>query len=115
MTTGSPRRLLARNSGAFAPSACAIVPLRKENHMSQKGGVLCVTANFARRRQLRVINRKAQVEHITSVPGSESGRASARTRGGISKLIAFVALRLITSEYLVGWITGKSAGFSPLR
>ena len=35
--------------------------------------------------------------------------------GGTSRPSAFAVLRLITSSYLVGACTGRSAGFSPLR
>jgi hypothetical protein len=35
--------------------------------------------------------------------------------GGTSRQSAFAVLRLITSSYLVGFCTGRSAGFSPLR
>jgi hypothetical protein len=42
-------------------------------------------------------------------------RAMANTPGGMVRPRAFAALRLMTSSNLVGWITGKSAGFSPLR
>ena len=35
--------------------------------------------------------------------------------GGMSRPSALAVLRLITSSYLVGACTGRSAGFSPLR
>src|SRR5262249_21408288 len=43
--------------------------------------------------------------------------ASARpsTAGGIVRPSSLAVLRLITSSYLVGACTGRSAGFSPLR
>src|SRR5262249_42005275 len=44
---------------------------------------------------------------------TSSVRAS--SDGGISRPSAFAVLRLITSSYLVGACTGRSAGFSPLR
>jgi hypothetical protein len=51
---------------------------------------------------------KASLYSITS-----SARAS--TVGGMSRPSAFAVLRLMTSSYLVGACTGKSAGYSPLR
>src|SRR6516165_1569136 len=39
----------------------------------------------------------------------------ARSVGGISRPSAFAVLRLITNSNLVGSITGRSPGFSPLR
>jgi hypothetical protein len=50
----------------------------------------------------------AAVHSITS-----SARAS--SIGGTSRPSALAVLRLITSSYLVGACTGRSAGFSPLR
>src|SRR5262245_59705007 len=48
---------------------------------------------------------------------SYSMTSSARpsTTGGIARPSALAVLRLITSSYLVGACTGRSAGFSPLR
>src|SRR5262245_54777816 len=50
-------------------------------------------------------------------PSHHSITSSARASsvGGISRLSAFAVLRLITSSYLVGACTGRSAGFSPRR
>src|SRR5215469_1409677 len=41
--------------------------------------------------------------------------ARASSEGGTVRPIALAVLRLITSSYLVGACTGRSAGFSPLR
>ena len=41
--------------------------------------------------------------------------ASASSVGGRLRPSAFAVFRLITSSYLVGACTGRSAGFSPLR
>jgi len=46
---------------------------------------------------------------------SITSSARASTVAGISRPSAFAVLRLITSSYLVGACTGRSAGFSPLR
>src|SRR6476661_7272478 len=45
---------------------------------------------------------------------SITSSARASSVGGISKPSALAVLRLMTSSYLVGACTGKSAGFSPL-
>jgi hypothetical protein len=50
-----------------------------------------------------------------AVPYSITSSARAISVGGNSRSSAFAVLRLITSSYLVGACTGRSAGFSPLR
>jgi hypothetical protein len=52
-----------------------------------------------------------------SIFSRHSITSSARTSsvGGTSRPRALAVLRLITSSYLVGACTGRSAGFSPLR
>ena len=46
---------------------------------------------------------------------SITSSARASNVGGTSRPSALAVLRLITSSYLVGACTGRSAGFSPLR
>ena len=46
---------------------------------------------------------------------SITSSARASSVGGTSRPSAFAVLRLMTSSYLVGACTGRSAGFSPLR
>src|SRR5438105_2416823 len=46
---------------------------------------------------------------------SITSSARASTVAGTSRPSALAVLRLITSSYLVGACTGRSAGFSPLR
>jgi hypothetical protein len=48
-------------------------------------------------------------------PHSISSSARNRSDVGTLRFSALAVLRLITSSYLVGFCTGKSAGFSPLR
>src|SRR5262249_1791349 len=48
-------------------------------------------------------------------PHSITSSARESTDGGTVRPSALAVLRLITSSYLVGACTGKSAGFSPLR
>ena len=54
---------------------------------------------------------------ILNLPSHHSITSSARASsvGGTSRPSAFAVMRLITSSYLVGDCTGRSAGFSPLR
>ena len=46
---------------------------------------------------------------------SITSSARASSDGGISRPSAFAVFRLITSSYLVGFCTGRSAGFAPLK
>src|SRR5262245_9463901 len=46
---------------------------------------------------------------------SITSSARASNVGGISRPSALAVLRLMTSSYLVGFCTGRSAGLSPLR
>ena len=50
-----------------------------------------------------------------TAPYSMTSSASASKLGAIVRPRAFAVLRLITSSYLVGVCTGRSAGFSPFR
>src|SRR5712671_2396476 len=52
-------------------------------------------------------------QQFNSYSTTSSARAS--SDGGTSRPSALAVLRLITSSYLVGVCTGRSAGFSPLR
>jgi hypothetical protein len=101
-----------------------------------KSGIgLCrlrVTSGKAQKEQmLSALARKADIaslpRYVRSVPigdimhRSKDGRysitssARASSVGGISRPSVFAVLRLMTSSNLVGCITGKSAGLSPLR
>src|SRR5262245_45259221 len=61
--------------------------------------------------------RRRAAEQSDELAASHSITSSARASsdGGTSRPRAFAVLRLITSSYLVGACTGRSAGFSPLR
>ena len=56
-----------------------------------------------------------QCDELAPLHHSITSSARASSEGGISRPSAFAVLRLITSSYLVGACTGRSAGFSPLR
>jgi hypothetical protein len=59
--------------------------------------------------------RAAEQRDELAPPHSITSSARASTVGGNSRSSAFAVLRLMTSSYLVGACTGRSAGFSPLR
>src|SRR5262245_49899058 len=59
--------------------------------------------------------RAAQKRNDLAAPHSITSSASARSLSGISSPSAFAVPRLITNSNLVGCMTGRLAGFSPLR
>src|SRR5262245_60679239 len=59
----------------------------------------------------RAAEQRDELAALHSITSS----ARASSVGGTSTPSALAALRLITSSYLVGACTGRSAGFSPLR
>src|SRR5262245_46112527 len=69
----------------------------------------------ARRQRPRGCRTAEQRDELTAGAHSITSSARASTEGGSSRPSAFAVLRLITSSYLVGACTGRSAGFSPLR
>src|SRR5712691_1084188 len=64
-----------------------------------------------RRRGRRATEKRDEL----AAPHSITSSARASSEGGTSSPSAFAVLRLITSSYLVGACTGRSAGLSPLR
>jgi hypothetical protein len=74
--------------------------------------ILTVTADILNR-QLRA--RKRHMHRSKQHHYSITSSARASSVGGTSRPRDFAVLRLITSSYLVGACTGRSAGFSPLR
>src|SRR5262249_48317478 len=69
-----------------------------------------------RARRERPRHRAAeQRDELAALHHSITSSAPASRVGGMSRPSAFAVLRLITSSYLVGACTGRSAGFSPLR
>ena len=59
--------------------------------------------------------RAAEQRDELAPPHSITSSARASSVGGTSRPSALAVLRLMTSSYLVGACTGRSAGFSPLR
>src|SRR5215471_6341439 len=68
----------------------------------------------ARRERPRGCRAAEQSDELAALHSITSS-AMASTPGGISRPSAFAVLRLMISSNLVGAITGRSAGFSPLR
>src|SRR5262245_30490386 len=69
-----------------------------------------------RARRKRPRGSRAADERYERAPlHSITSSARASSDGGISRPSALAVFRLITSSYLVGACTGRSAGFSPLR
>ena len=64
-----------------------------------------------RPRRRRAAEQRDELAPLHSITSS----ARASSVGGTSRPSALAVLRLITSSYLVGACTGRSAGFSPLR
>src|SRR5262249_39623228 len=67
-----------------------------------------------RPRRERPCRRAAQRDELAPLHSITSS-AMASTPGGIVRSSVLAVLRLITSSYLVGACTGRSAGFAPLR
>src|SRR5262245_24610028 len=68
-----------------------------------------------RPRRERPRRRPAEQRDEFAAPHSITSSARASSVGGTSRPSALEVLRLITSSYLVGACTGRSAGFSPFR
>ena len=68
-----------------------------------------------RARRERPRNRTTKQRDELAPNHSITSSARASTVGGMSRPSAFADLRLMTSSYLVGACTGRSAGFAPLR
>src|SRR5215813_6450684 len=68
----------------------------------------------ARRKRPRC-RRATEQRNELAPPHSITSSARASSVGGTSSPSALAVLRLITSSYLVGACTGRSAGFSSLR
>src|SRR5262249_15325276 len=62
-------------------------------------------------------NRHSTANKVDELPPPHSITSSARasTEGGTVRPSVLALLRLITNWTFVAWITGRSAGFSPLR
>src|SRR5262249_38685544 len=68
-----------------------------------------------RARRERPRRRAAEQRDEVAAVHSITSSAMASTPGGTVRPSVLAVFKLITNSNLVGWTTGKSAGFSPLR
>src|SRR5262249_45717445 len=103
------------------PPDLLIERLLERNHLRTiPADGACEQADPAHRRLLRARGerprrRPDEQRGELAPPHSITSSASASSAGGIARPSAFAVLRLMISSNLVGAITGRSAGFSPLR
>ena len=107
--------LPSTNPASFRPCRNALTRYAKP-----AAGVLLRNSDHRHRRLLRArrqrpSRRAAEQRDERAASHSITSSARASRVGGISRPSALAVLRLITSSYLVGACTGRSAGFSPLR
>jgi len=93
-----------------AVAEAASVGITEEEH------AYTIDLRLLRPRYDRPCRRRAAEKRDEPTPfHSITSSARASRDGGTVNPSAFAVLRLITSSYLVGACTGRSAGFSPLR
>src|SRR6516164_10471211 len=101
------------------PSPHGAFPLGRGPHLPHRYmGViweryLCITEKWVG--ECPLCARNGLMHHSKKRPYSMTSSEIASTLAGMSKPSALAVLRLITSGYLIDCITGKSAGFMPLR
>ena len=89
---------------------------RRTGQASRRGGNRPPASPLLRARRKRPRRRRAAEQHDEFAPfHSITSSASASSVGGMSRPSVFAVLRLMTNSNLVDCITGRSAGFSPLR
>src|SRR5262249_32928224 len=100
--------------GSKAGLKFPIVRSRGQEHADQPHALAVLRAR--RERPSRsAAEQRDEVATLHRCDHSITSSARASTVVGTSRPSAFAVLRLITSSYLVGVCTGRSAGFSPLR
>src|SRR5262245_35066236 len=91
-------------------------PRRVASNLGQKAETVGAASLLrARRERPRSHSRAAEQRDELAPRHSITSSARASSVGGKSRPSALAVFRLITSSYLVGACTGRSAGFSPLR
>src|SRR5262249_18222703 len=88
-------------------------PSRRRGYAQEPDG--WQLARLLRPRRERPSGRAADERDELASPHSITSSARASNVGGMSKPSALAVFKLMTSSYLVGAWTGRSAGFSPLR
>src|SRR5262249_49572579 len=110
------RRRVRWTGGAFASTHASTQAAKNPHFMGVSGAepdhrhgwLLRTRRERPRRRTAEQRDELAPLHSLTSL-------ATESSVGGIVRPSALAVLRLITSSYLVGACTGRSAGFSPLR
>src|SRR5262249_45180134 len=97
----------------FGKERCILrrTPRRKIQGTEPIGAARLLRARRERPRRCRPAEERDEL----APPHSITSSARARRVGGTSTPSAFAALRLTTNSNLVDCMTGRSAGFSPLR
>ena len=104
----------ARGTHRAPPTAISCLGAFRTPAASARGGIVIPGVQKPAHSTQAAVSRcsnmrgQSQTYSITS-----SARAS--SVGGTSRPRPFAVLRLMTISKIVGWITGRSAGFSPLR
>src|SRR5262249_18120076 len=109
----SPAQLLQfLQKGAKSGLSFGIVRGQRHEHADAPHAVGLLRARRQRPRRCRAAEKRDELP-----PPDHSITSSARASmlGGTSRPSALAVLRLMTSSYLVGACTGRSAGFAPLR
>src|SRR5262249_19802074 len=96
------------NLGAPRPGSSAPHPSRRSK--CSQGGRASNSAARARRNRPRRRRAAEQGDELAPPYHSITSSARASSVGGTSRLSAFAVFKLITSSYLVGACTGRSAG-----
>src|SRR5262249_52687885 len=98
---------LHKGGDPFAARGTCVLPQKADGR--QLAGLLRA------RRERPTCRAAEQRDEVAAHHHSITSSARASSVGGTSRPSALAVLRLITSSYLVGACTGRSAGFSPLR
>src|SRR5262249_29679370 len=110
--TQRPKSFTQGRGGA---SPLRVVLGERDHHADPPHPIVLLRARRNRPRRQRPRCRAAESRYECAPPHSITSSARASSVGGISRSSVLAVLRLITSSYLVGACTGRSAGFSPLR
>src|SRR5262245_58943568 len=121
---GTLENQLLRHYAAFAPAqllqtsqkrrdfdACLRITLGNLDEHAYASHPLALLRARRERPRGRAAEQRDELAPFHSITSS----AIARSLSGISRLSAFAVPRLITNSNLVGCMTGRLAGFSPLR
>src|SRR5262245_45149298 len=88
-----------------------IVRSRGQENANEARLLALLRAHRERPRGSRAADERDELAALHSITSS----ANTSTLSGTLRPSVFAVLRLMTNSNLVGWMTGRSAGFSPLR